>query len=83
MEVAATAPPSERAQRDLEAAQRAGTSGGATRPQPTVKKDKALGRNDTCPHGSGRKYKKCCNRADGTCDGSGLNKAPEGPEDAE
>jgi len=27
-----------------------------------VKKDKKVGRNDPCPCGSGRKYKKCCGR---------------------
>ena len=25
-------------------------------------KDKAVGRNDPCPCGSGKKYKKCCGR---------------------
>ena len=28
----------------------------------TVKKDEATGRNDDCPCGSGKKYKKCCGR---------------------
>jgi preprotein translocase subunit SecA len=27
---------------------------------PTVRKDKKIGRNDTCPCGSGKKYKNCC-----------------------
>eukprot|EP00050_Salpingoeca_kvevrii_P013230 m.27457 g.27457 ORF g.27457 m.27457 type:complete len:479 (-) comp4775_c0_seq1:258-1694(-) len=27
--------------------------------------------NEQCPAGSGLKYKKCCNRMDGTCDGKG------------
>ena len=27
-----------------------------------VKKDKKPGRNDLCPCGSGKKYKKCCGR---------------------
>jgi preprotein translocase subunit SecA len=33
-----------------------------------------LGRNDTCPKGSGEKYKRCCGkyREDGVCDGSGM-----------
>lgn len=32
--------------------------------QPTVKRDGAkVGRNDPCPCGSGKKYKKCCGRA--------------------
>jgi preprotein translocase subunit SecA len=85
LEVAPSAPPSERAQRDLEAAQRAGTNGaGSPRPQPVVKKDKTYGRNDPCPQGCGRKYKKCCNRADGVCDGSGMAKGSAGaPEDGE
>ena len=36
-----------------------------------------LGRNDTCPKGSGEKYKRCCGkfRDDGVCDGSGKNNA--------
>jgi len=28
--------------------------------QPLVKKEKKVGRNDPCPCGSGKKYKKCC-----------------------
>ncbi len=28
--------------------------------KPTVRKDKKVGRNDPCPCGSGKKYKKCC-----------------------
>ena len=28
----------------------------------TVRKDKKIGRNDPCPCGSGKKYKKCCGR---------------------
>ena len=27
------------------------------------------GPNDMCPHGSGKKFKKCCNRPDGICTG--------------
>jgi preprotein translocase subunit SecA len=30
--------------------------------RPTVKKDRKVGRNDPCPCGSGKKYKKCCGR---------------------
>ena len=30
------------------------------KPQPVVKKEKKVGRNDPCPCGSGKKYKKCC-----------------------
>jgi hypothetical protein len=29
--------------------------------------------------GCGRKYKKCCNKPDGTCDGTGMN-APASPD---
>ena len=29
-------------------------------PQDPVKKDKKVGRNNPCPCGSGKKYKKCC-----------------------
>jgi preprotein translocase subunit SecA len=29
--------------------------------EPTIKKDKP-GRNDPCPCGSGKKYKKCCGK---------------------
>jgi preprotein translocase subunit SecA len=32
---------------------------GAQRPQPAVSKDAKVGRNDPCPCGSGKKYKKC------------------------
>jgi len=32
---------------------------GPSRPQPTVNKDLKIGRNDPCPCGSGKKYKKC------------------------
>jgi preprotein translocase subunit SecA len=32
---------------------------GGGRPQPTVNKDVKIGRNDPCPCGSGKKYKKC------------------------
>ncbi|MBX3387742.1 MAG: preprotein translocase subunit SecA [Phycisphaeraceae bacterium] len=70
---------SDQAQRDLEAAQRAGTNG--ERAQPVVKSDKRYGRNDACPQGSGRKYKKCCNRPDGTCTGEGMNAQAGGPID--
>ncbi len=81
LDVAQVAPASEKVQRDLDAAARAG-SNGDPKSQPVVKKDKAFGRNDTCPNGSGRKYKKCCNRPDGTCDGTGKNRPPS-PNDAD
>jgi preprotein translocase subunit SecA len=32
---------------------------GSQRPQPSVSKDAKVGRNDPCPCGSGKKYKKC------------------------
>ena len=28
----------------------------------TIRKEKKIGRNDPCPCGSGKKYKKCCGR---------------------
>lgn len=31
-----------------------------SKPQPTVKTEPKVGRNDQCPCGSGKKYKKCC-----------------------
>jgi preprotein translocase subunit SecA len=31
-----------------------------TRPEPVKRKEKKVGRNDPCPCGSGKKYKKCC-----------------------
>ncbi|HHY91066.1 MAG TPA: preprotein translocase subunit SecA [Clostridiales bacterium] len=36
------------------------TSGGEPEPQKPVVKKKTVGRNDPCPCGSGKKYKKCC-----------------------
>jgi len=33
---------------------------GDGKPQPVKRKDKKVGRNDPCPCGSGKKYKKCC-----------------------
>ena len=37
--------------------------------KPTVKKAaEKVGRNDPCPCGSGKKYKKCCGAADGSDD---------------
>jgi preprotein translocase subunit SecA len=32
-------------------------------PKPFIRADKKVGRNDLCPCGSGKKYKKCCGRA--------------------
>ena len=41
-----------------------GFAGGKMPNRPTVKKDK-VGRNDPCPCGSGKKYKKCCGANEG------------------
>lgn len=76
--VPTAAPPSQRAQRDIDAAQRAGTDPNA-RNAPVVKSEKRYGRNDDCPMGCGRKYKRCCNLPDGTCNAQGMHKAP--PQD--
>ncbi|MFT3785540.1 MAG: hypothetical protein QM770_05175 [Tepidisphaeraceae bacterium] len=45
----------------------------AGKPQTVVRELPKLGRNDACPHGTGKKYKSCCGRTrdDGVCDGSG------------
>ncbi len=55
--------PQEKLQRK-EVARITGVSGGDAsniggRPQPVVNKEKKVGRNDPCPCGSGKKYKKC------------------------
>jgi preprotein translocase subunit SecA len=73
----------DRQQRDLDAAQRAGSaSAEQAKAAPVVKSEKRYGRNDSCPQDSGRKYKKCCNRPDGTCTGQGLSSPPP-PDDEE
>lgn len=59
--------PQEKLQRK-EVAKITGTSGGSMdnlgeKPQP-IKKEKKVGRNDPCPCGSGKKYKKCCGAND-------------------
>ena len=36
------------------------TPDGRTRAQQPVRVEKKVGRNDPCPCGSGKKYKKCC-----------------------
>ena len=46
-------------QKELDEIQLAGSGGEASSQQPVVK-GKKVGRNDPCPCGSGRKYKKCC-----------------------
>ncbi len=38
------------------------SGGEETAPQPKKRKGKKIGRNDPCPCGSGKKYKKCCGR---------------------
>jgi preprotein translocase subunit SecA len=40
----------------------AARDGGSGARRDPVKKDKKVGRNDPCPCGSGKKYKKCCGR---------------------
>ena len=40
--------------------QAAGGSSEPTQKKPMVKSDQEVGRNDPCPCGSGKKYKKCC-----------------------
>jgi preprotein translocase subunit SecA len=36
--------------------------GGEERPHEPAKSQKVAGRNDACPCGSGKKYKKCCGK---------------------
>lgn len=38
------------------------SGGGAARSKPVVKNESEVGRNDPCPCGSGKKYKKCCGK---------------------
>jgi preprotein translocase subunit SecA len=46
-----------------EVAKVTGTSGGDQQMiNKTIVKEKAVGRNDPCPCGSGKKYKKCCGK---------------------
>lgn len=37
-----------------------GSDDGSTKKKPVVRKEQKVGRNDPCPCGSGKKYKKCC-----------------------
>jgi preprotein translocase subunit SecA len=46
-------------ERELKDLQFAGTNGAATTKQPVVNGGSKVGRNDPCPCGSGKKYKKC------------------------
>jgi preprotein translocase subunit SecA len=39
------------------------SGGDGSAPEPQRRKTKKVGRNDPCPCGSGKKYKKCCGRA--------------------
>ncbi|MDX9916499.1 MAG: preprotein translocase subunit SecA [Gudongella sp.] len=39
-------------------------AGGQVEKKPVVNKEKKIGRNDPCPCGSGKKYKKCCGAPD-------------------
>ncbi|MCZ6735435.1 MAG: SEC-C metal-binding domain-containing protein [Planctomycetota bacterium] len=61
---AATAAGTATQRRDLVAAQRAGTATATARPkrQPVRRTSPAIGRNEPCPCGSGKKYKHCCGR---------------------
>lgn len=43
-------------------ARETGTSGGEEQPKQPIVKGKKVGRNDPCPCGSGKKYKKCCGK---------------------
>jgi preprotein translocase subunit SecA len=40
-----------------------GDSGGDSRPKTVRRQTEKIGRNDPCPCGSGKKYKKCCGKA--------------------
>ena len=51
----------ERPQREQEMVMSHGSQGGSTKGK-TVVKGKKVGRNEPCPCGSGKKYKKCCGR---------------------
>jgi len=48
-----------RKKRELEQARMAGATNG-NKPQQVVRGAAKVGRNDPCPCGSGKKYKKCC-----------------------
>ncbi|HYE03370.1 MAG TPA: hypothetical protein VD963_09065, partial [Phycisphaerales bacterium] len=75
----AAAPPAPRAAGPLATPPRSSAVGPAAAPAGTVvKAAKRYGRNDACPQGAGRKYKKCCNRPDGVCTGEGLSRPPAG-----
>ncbi len=48
-----------RKQKELEQARMAGSNGNSAPPQQVVRGEAKVGRNDPCPCGSGKKYKKC------------------------
>ena len=49
--------------KNLAVAQKASLQSGSEKPQPVRNQEKKkVGRNDPCPCGSGKKYKKCCGR---------------------
>ncbi len=48
-----------RKKRELQEARMAGSNGSATTPQQVVRGQAKVGRNDPCPCGSGKKFKKC------------------------
>jgi preprotein translocase subunit SecA len=51
-------------QRDQEVVMSHGDSGdGDSRPKTVRRQVEKVGRNDPCPCGSGKKYKKCCGKA--------------------
>ena len=47
---------------DMAAQQQAAQAAGQTRVQPIIRQEPRVGRNDPCPCGSGKKYKKCCGK---------------------
>ena len=46
----------------IQAGQPGGDEGSLPPPVEPIKSDKDVGRNDPCPCGSGKKYKKCCGK---------------------
>ncbi len=49
-------------ERELEMSKRSSAADGKTDNKPVQRKEDKVGRNDPCPCGSGKKYKKCCGR---------------------
>ncbi len=52
----------EQVQRKAVARESGANAGGPPPKRQPVRKEKKPGRNDPCPCGSGKKYKKCCGR---------------------